>query len=306
MGPEGPQLVSRYQGCLVGLGVGDALGAPLEGMSRLDIERRYGRVDKMMAGGWHILGAGDYTDDTAMMLCIAHSIVERRRFDPGDIASRFLQWFDFGPIGIGRTTMIALSEMKKGTSWKEAGRLTHQKLGGKSAGNGSIMRCAPIALLDINDEKKLIGDSIESSRITHWDDEACWGAAAVNLIIARLLVDGKDGLLQDVMPHIENSTIREALEQAGRMSEVGCEPTAYVLDTLKAALCCFLSTQSFEEALVEAVNLGGDTDTVGAVCGAMAGAHYGIEAIPQKWEGLLQGREEMLDLASRIHSIAFR
>jgi len=297
-------LVSRFQGCLVGLGVGDALGAPVEGMSRADIERKYGRLDKMVGGGWHILGAGDYTDDTAMMLCIARSIAEKKRFDAADVASRFLHWFDFGPIGIGRTTMIALSEMKKGAPWNEAGRLAHQKLGGKSAGNGSIMRCAPIGLLDFKDHERLVKDSIESSTITHWDAQACWGAVAVNLIIAGLLTGESDGLLPDVAKRIEEPDVRETLEGVLGLDSVAGEPSAYVLDTLQAALWCFLNTSSFEDALVEAVNLGGDTDTVGAVCGAIAGARYGIEAIPQKWEGLLQGREEILELAERIHTLA--
>jgi ADP-ribosyl-[dinitrogen reductase] hydrolase len=176
MTPTEVSLVSRFRGCLVGLGVGDALGAPVEGMSRLEIKRRYGRVAEMLGGGWHGLPPGGYTDDTAVMLCIARSIVDRGCFDPEDVADKFLRWFNAGPVGIGRTTWIALSEMKRGASWREAGRIAHGRLGGLSAGNGSIMRCAPIALLHFNDYEMLVKDSIESSILTHWDPQACWGA----------------------------------------------------------------------------------------------------------------------------------
>ena len=297
-------LISRFQGCLVGLGVGDSLGAPVEGMSRAEIKRKYGQVTEMLGGGWHGLQPGGYTDDTAMMLCIARSIVEKGRFDPEDVAARFLHWFDAGPIGIGRTTWIALSEMKRGASWIEAGRIAHQRLGGLSAGNGSIMRCAPIGLLDFNDYERLVRDSIESSIITHWDPQACWGAVAVNLAIAEILRGKRGDLLSTLKGKIEQPEVRKAVDEVSRLKIGDLEPSAYVLDTLQAALWCFLTTSSFENALVAAVNLGGDTDTVGAVCGALAGASYGLEAIPPRWREPLRDREEILRLAQEIHKLA--
>jgi ADP-ribosyl-[dinitrogen reductase] hydrolase len=298
------KLVSRFKGCLVGVGVGDALGAPIEGMSKGEIRQKYGQVTRMLAGGWHVLGAGDYTDDTAMTLCIARSIVEKGTFDPQDAAMRFLEWFDFGPIGIGRTTAIALAEMKRGTSWDKAGESAHHRLGGMSAGNGSIMRCAPIGLLRFRDRDRLVRDSIDSSRITHWDPRACWGAVAVNLCIAEILEGRESGLLLNVAPMVEEPEVRGVIERAAGSDVFDREPTAYVLDTLEAASWCFANTATFEEALIAAVNLGGDTDTVGAVCGALAGAKYGLEAIPQKWEGLLQSREEIVELAEKILYLA--
>ncbi|MEE8471477.1 MAG: ADP-ribosylglycohydrolase family protein [Dehalococcoidia bacterium] len=297
-------LESRFQGCLVGLAVGDSLGAPMEGMSRVGIEGRYGRVTEMLGGGWHGLEPGGCTDDTAMMLCIARSIVEKGHFDPQDVAAKFLHWFDAGPIGIGRTTWVALSEMKGGASWEEAGKIAHQRLGGMSAGNGSVMRCGPIGLLDFDNHERLVEDSIGSSRITHWDPQACWGAVAVNLAIAEILRGEKDDLLSRVGRKVAQTEVMDAVHGVARLKVLDLEPSAYVLDTLQAALWCFLNTSSFEDALVTAVNLGGDTDTVGAVCGALAGAGYGLEAIPQRWQDPLQGRGEILWLAKKIYELA--
>jgi ADP-ribosyl-[dinitrogen reductase] hydrolase len=297
-------LLSSFRGCLVGLAVGDALGAPVEGMSRAEIQRVHGTLTEMTGGGWHGLEPGGYTDDAAMMLCIARSIAARGYFDPQDVAARFVDWFDAGPVGIGRTTWIALSEMKRGASWREAGRIAHERLGGKSAGNGSIMRCAPVGLLHFERRDRLIRDSIDSSVMTHWDPEACWGAVAVNAAIAEILHGRTGDILSGLIVAIEQPRVKEAVEEVARMKAFDREPSAYVLDTLQAAVWCFLKTSSFEDALVTAVNLGGDTDTVGAVCGALAGASYGLEAIPQRWLDPLQSREEILQLAGRIREVA--
>jgi ADP-ribosyl-[dinitrogen reductase] hydrolase len=299
-------LLSRFEGCLVGLAVGDALGAPVEGKSRAGIETVHGRLKDMVGGGWHGLPPGHYTDDTAMMLCIARSIIDKGCFDPEDAARRFLGWFDAGPIGIGRTTWIALSAMKDGASWKEAGEIAHQRLGGLSAGNGSIMRCAPIGLLDYRQPERLVEDSVNSSIITHWDPQARWAAVAVNLAIAEMLKGRKGNLLPVLLRGIEQAEVRDTVAGVLRLKRVDPEPSAYALDTLQAALWCLLNTSSFEEALVTAVNLGGDTDTVGAVCGAMAGACYGVASIPQRWRDPLQDRDEILRLARGIHELAIK
>ncbi|MBE0481290.1 MAG: ADP-ribosylglycohydrolase family protein, partial [Dehalococcoidia bacterium] len=250
------------------------------------------------------LSPGRYTDDMAMMLCIARSIVEKGCFDAGDVATRFLEWFDGDPVGIGRTTWLALSEMKRGASWLEASENAHRVLGGLSAGNGSIMRCAPIGLLDFRHEDRLIRDSIESSIITHWDPQARWGAVALNLAVALILLGQKCDMMKAVREKVQQPDVVRAVSEVEKWRSIDFEPSAYVLDTLQAALWCFLNTSSFEEALITAVNLGGDTDTVGAVCGALAGAEYGHEAIPVRWRDLLQDAEEIKRLAGQIYELA--
>lgn len=284
--------------------MGDALGAPVEGMWPEEIQRQYGRVNELLGGGWLGLGPGEWTDDTAMMLCIARSIVERGRFDPDDAARKFLGWFEAGALGIGRTTWVVLDALRRGASWRDAGRMAHDRLGGISAGNGSIMRCAPIALLDGKDRERLIRDSIDSSLITHWDPRACWGAVALNLAISQLVYEGRDALLERVTEGIENAEVGKAVARVAGMRLEDIVPSGFVLDTLQAALWCFLNTSSFEDALVTAVNLGGDADTIGAVCGALAGAGYGLVGIPMRWQQPLAGRLEIVELAERIHRLA--
>lgn len=302
------EMLERFQGCLVGLAVGDALGGPLEGLSPGQIEARYGGpVRDMVGGGWLDLRPGECTDDTYTMLCIAESIVARREFDMDDVAARFLAWYESGPKDIGNITRIALEELRRGAPWREAGMIANQRLQGRSAGNGSIMRCAPIGLFRFRDYRRLIQDSIDSSCFTHWDARAGYSAAAVNLAIAELVQGRREGMEKTVLFYLEkgDSRVRHALERLNKVKDKkALHPTSYVIDTFQAAFWCFLSTDTFEEALVTAVNLGEDADTVGAVCGALAGAWYGLENIPSRWLRKLENRARILSLAEDIYRLA--
>ena len=296
--------LGRFQGCLIGLAVGDALGAPLEFMTEAEIARQYGPVREYRGGGWLGLAPGEYTDDTQMMLCIARSIVAQGRFDPADVAERFVVWLDGGPKDAGNTTRRAIELLKGGVAWREAGERACAERGRMGAGNGSVMRCAPIALLDYRDERRLIEDSWNSSLITHGDPRACWGAVALNLLIAGLVAGGGEGLVEAVAARIAEREVREALLAAPGLAIAELRPSGFVVDTLQTALRCFLGAGSFEEALVSAVNLGGDADTVGAVCGALAGARYGLSSIPAHWQAGLRGAEEIRELAAGILALA--
>ncbi len=295
---------NHFTGCLLGVAIGDALGAPVEFLNAEEIKQRHGRVTEYLGGGWLNLKPGEYTDDTALMLCIARSIVDRKGFDAEDISKRFLKWLTGNPKDIGNITLTALQELKKGAPWQVAGKLAHEKLGGMSAGNGSIMRCAPIGLLHFRDEKNLIRDSLDSSLITHWDPRACCGTVALDMAIASLVHGEKDGLLINLGEKIEEPDTRKAVLDVANLKKSDLIPSGFVLDTLKCALWCFLNTNSLESAIVEAVNLGGDADTVGAVCGSLAGAYYGKEAIPQRWLEPLSGRDEIEKLALEIYKLA--
>lgn len=305
MGYEGEsRAVDRFQGCLVGLAVGDALGGPVEFWTPEQIAARYGRLQEMVGGGWLALRPGETTDDTAMMLCIARSIVATGRFAPDDAARRFLDWFRSRPKDTGGTTRQALTELERGTPWNRAGLLAHRALGGLSAGNGSIMRCAPIGLLYHDNERLLIRDSVYSAIITHFDQKASWAAVAVNLAIARLLSGGRDALLEEVAGKLQDRDVRQALAQVPHLDLDSVPASGYVLDTLQAAFWSLLTTGSFEDAVTTAVNLGGDADTTGAVCGALAGACYGLSAIPGRWLQVLEGREEIMALAAGLVGLA--
>ncbi len=294
-----------FSGCLLGLAVGDALGAPLEFMGRERIRQIHGRVTEMLGGGWLRLQPGEYTDDTEMMLCLARSIAEKGRFDPEDVVRRFVEWLAGGPTDIGITTRTTLAKIKDGMPWKEASRSTLEELGGKSAGNGALMRCAPIALLDLWDERALVQDTLTSCRLTHWHEAAGWAGVALNLAIAALLRGlPRADLLSYLLPRVDDPSIRHALSRAPELSAGAVRSSGYAADCLQAAFWAYLGTETFEEALVAVVNLGEDADTAGAVCGALAGAAYGLDAMPGRWRETLRGGDEITALAECICEIA--
>ncbi len=296
--------LDRCQGVLLGLAVGDALGAPLEFRQADEIARLYGGpVRNMLGGGFMGWDLGEWTDDTAMALCIGESILSQGCFHPADAAERFLRWFQSGPRDVGNTIAVAMHALAQGERWDRAGRWAHERLGGRSGGNGAIMRCAPVALLDYRVPERLIEDSINSALITHWDERACYGSAALNLAIAALL----QGASRDVALRLAADGVRAAcpevatlFDEAGAGERADLRPTGLSNDTLRLALWCLVRTESFEEALIAAVNLGGDADTGGAVCGALAGAHYGLSAIPGRWLKPLHERERLLRLATQL------
>lgn len=299
-------LLERYTGCLLGLACGDALGAPAEFLAPAEIASKYGVLRDMMGGGWLEITPGDWTDDTAMMLCLAESIADLGEVDPADVAQRFLSWHLTNPPDEGNITRRALEGLRQGVTWDAVGWVTHQSMGGMSAGNGSLMRCAPVALFDRRDCAALIQDSRDTSVITHFDERAGWSCAALNLAIAHLLEGECDGLLEWLLPQVEEPAVKACLAAVPARTAAQLHTGGYVLDTLESAFWCFLNTSGFEEAVVRVVNLGGDADTAGAVCGALAGAWYGVGAIPERWLGPLAARERITALAERLHELSAR
>lgn len=296
-------LEDRFTGTLVGVAVGDALGGPLETIStsRRKIPKN---VTEMLGGGWLKLKPGQITDDTEMTLCIARSIVERQQFNAEDIARRFVQWFYDSQIGAGGTTKTAIERLKQGIVWSESG---YSDIGLLSRGNGCVMRSSPVALLDYKDSEKLFKDSYLQSIITHPHPHCTHSAVFYNTIIANILLgNNKEKAYLDALKTIEHEP---ALLK--RYSEIPnatpYKPFGEVKNTVEAALHCLLTTGSFEDAIVKAVNLGGDADTTGAVTGALAGVYYGEKEIPSRWKEKLIDRhgnkilEELSTLGKEIY-----
>jgi ADP-ribosyl-[dinitrogen reductase] hydrolase len=300
------------RGCLAGLAVGDALGGPVEFMSRFEIAQRHGGVlRKMVGGGWLKLKPGETTDDTAMARALAESIVAQGQLDVDDVARRYVAWLQTKPKDVGNITKLALRAWEKGVTLPAAAMGAHRQLGGKSAGNGTIMRCPPIALRYIYDERRLIDGSRDEALITHFDPQAWTGSVAVNLLISYLLHDLPfDEALKRVAARVRREprsahAVAEVLETASPTIRSDALPTTgYVLDTLRIAVWALLAHTSFEEAVTAAVNLGGDADTQGAVTGALAGARWGYEAIPERWREPLRDRDELIKLADRLLELA--
>lgn len=277
-------LRDRYEGCMLGLACGDALGAPAEFRER----GSFVPVESMRDGGKFAVAKGQWTDDTSMALCLAMSLLECGGFDPLDQMEKYYQWATTGYLssrecafGIGKTIGNALALYHK----------TKQPYCGcnrpRSAGNGALMRLAPVPLYFFPDKDRVEHFAVESARTTHAAEE-CLQA---NRIFSRMLwmaLKGKektDILLScgrdanQVLPGLRSVVAGEYRDKA----EEEINSTGYVTHTLEAALWCFWKTDNFEEAVLNAVNLGGDADTVGAVCGQLAGAFYGCQAIPAAW-----------------------
>ena len=304
-GTDSSALRDRARGCLLGLACGDALGGPLEFMDEREIQRVHGTVRDFIGGGWLSLRPGETTDDTAMALDLARSLAVSGRVDPVDIASRWVRWMQSNPKDIGGTTREALGYIADGAPWEEAGDLVDQKAEafGGALGNGSIMRCAPVAVLLRGRTSDLIRASLDTSRITHANQICQWAAAALNLMIAYLLRGEIDGLADRVVSEVAEPSVRERLLGASSLDRDALKPGGHVLDTLESAVWAFANTKSLEDAVIVAANLGGDADTRAAVTGALAGARYGASAIPPRWLQALEGRDEIEQLADRLWAL---
>lgn len=297
-------LRDRYRGVLVGSAAGDALGATVEFMDRREIQERYGVLRDIVGGGWLRLPAGEVTDDTQMALCIARSIAERGQFDPDDVASRFVDWYRSNPPDIGNTTRRSLQLLDEGVPWHEAGAQTHREMRPRDASNGSVMRCAPVALLARGDPGFNALASADSSRITHANPLSIDGCVALNAAIAALLDDPYADALANAIEAAQEDLVIDSLAGVSKQTVESIDAGGYVLSTLQSAFWAVTTSASLEDAIVKAVNLGQDADTTGAVAGALAGAKWGYQAIPERWRDALVEHDTFVSLADRLLEIS--
>ena len=297
----------RFRGSLLGLAVGDALGAPAEFLTAEQVAQRWGILTEMVGGGCHDCEPGEITDDTEMMLCLAESLVSRGVFDAEDIMRRYVAWFDTDPVDVGITVRTVMLGVKSGTTWERAARRAHEVLGRMTAGNGSLMRTAPVALRYVNEPQSRAAVALADSALTHFDQVAGWACVAFDELIAAAIAGELGEQLPAIAARLQEDDPRVAvvLRQAGEATREEIVASGYVLDTLKAALWAVLRSGSFEDALITAVNLGDDADTAGAVAGALAGALYGEAAIPARWASALIVRDRVLAAADGLTDLAF-
>jgi len=302
--------LSRFRGCLIGLAVGDALGMPLEGMRASSIRGRVGRVRDFLDAPWRRLRAGQWTDDTKMMLCHARSIADKGRVDVEDTARRFVEWFESNDWrGIGGSTYESIQRLRAGVPPGESGAR-----GEMAAGNGVAMRIAPVGLIDCLDLERLRRDVRAVGVITHDNREAVAGAQAVAYAVARGARGDLDPrtLIPDTTAFIgacavsdrlllAESFLRSDMETPEALARLGT--SGYVVETVASAFFCFLRTpEDFEETVSRAVEGGLDADTTGAVAGAISGVYNGLEGIPARWRDSVEAAEEILALADRIYA----
>ena len=301
----------RFRGCLLGLAAGDALGTTLE----FKPPGSFKPLDDMVGGGPFHLKAGQWTDDTSMALCLATSLAECGGFDAEDQMRRYVRWYREGYLSstevcfdIGGATRGALSRFEK----------TGDPYAGSSdpwaAGNGSLMRLAPVPMFYAGDPAEAIERSAASSKTTH---------GAVNAVdacryYAALIVGALRGVGKETLPSArycptegyweEHPLAAEVDEVAGgsfrRKEPPEIDGAGYVVRALEAALWAFYKSTDFRSGALLAVNLGNDADTTGAIYGQLAGAHYGAGAIPAEWRNRLAMRSEIESLADRLYGFA--
>ncbi len=304
-------LLDRYLGCLVGLAVGDAVGTALE----FKRPGSFKPITDMVGGGPFRLKPGQWTDDTSMALCLAASLIEKKNFDPKDQMERYVKWYKEGYMSsngvcfdIGNATRSALMNFQK------TGNPFSGSTGEHSAGNGSLMRLAPLPLFYANDPTQAIRMSGESSKTTH-AHPACVDACRyfAGLIVGALQGASKEKILSEKYCPVEgywtqNRLHPEILPIADgdykRKQPPQINGKGHVVRTLEAALWAFYSTESFEEGCLKVVNLGDDADTTGAVYGQIAGAFYGYDSIPVKWRDKLAKRDLLEETAKSLFRAA--
>ena len=289
---------SRFLGCLVGLAVGDALGAPVEFKAR----GTFRPVTGMRGGGTHGLKAGEWTDDTSMALCLADSLIARG-FDPMDQMRRYWDWYSTGYnsvngkcFDIGITTRAALE------TWNRKGGTFQPDDNPNSAGNGALMRLAPIAMHYAHDPLKAMQMADQSTLTTHGAPEA---RTCSQIFVARLvaeLTNNHDGPMGPA-GYPPGRTLSIAMRNYLHKDRDEIRGTGYCVDSLEAALWCVDNTQNFDDAVLMAVNLGDDTDTTGAIAGQIAGAKYGVQGIPQEWVGQLAMSGAIVERAGQLYDI---
>lgn len=297
----------RFIGCLLGLACGDAVGTTVEFSPR----GTFPPVTDMIGGGPFGLNPGEWTDDTSMALCLAASLLHKQGFDATDQMNRYCNWARVGYMSSnGRCFDIGVTVSRALDRYLEDGNPFAGDIDPQTAGNGALMRLAPIVMFYSGSAKDVFKYSGESTRVTHAAHEAIECSRLFGLQLQRALAGAsKDEILSVDSPERLSANV-QALAERRYASKCRDEirGTGYCVDSLEAALWCFARTDSFEEAVLAAANLGDDADTTAAICGQVAGAYYGANAIPSLWRERLVMREEIeqmaLSLANSQHSIA--
>jgi ADP-ribosyl-[dinitrogen reductase] hydrolase len=273
---------------LIGLAIGDAFGAPLEGSPAPRV-----RITEMLPGGRHPRTKGAITDDTLQALAVAASLVACRRFDPDDMMARLVAAYRTSPQWFGPTSSTVFDLVIDGVPATEAAAVAYGKLGA-SRSNGSVMRGFPIGVFC--PPQRVAEISIACSCLTHHDSVAAHCSVWLNLMTSLMCRGStREEAYRAACARCRNE---EVLTMLGNYKKYAPEPSLDALLCSHAALFCFMDAETFEDALVSAVNLGGDADTVGACCGALAGANWGMGAIPQRWV------RDLVDYP-RISSVAY-
>lgn len=294
-----PSPRQRARGGLLGLACGDAVGTTLEFAPR---DSRPPVTDMVGGGPFH-LHPGQWTDDTSMALCLAESLLACHGFDARDQLERYVRWWRDGYLSstgtcfdIGATTRQALA------NYLASGRLVADNDQPHKAGNGSLMRLAPVVLWYWPDRRAAVAEAAESSRTTHAAAEAVDACRVLAVVLCNALDGQPASALLDGAITVARTPKLQAIARGEYRNKPrdAIRSSGYSVDSLEAALWCVQATGDFRDAILLAANLGDDADTVAAITGQIAGALYGVEAIPPHWRTALSRAREIDALACRL------
>jgi ADP-ribosyl-[dinitrogen reductase] hydrolase len=293
---------ARFIGALAGLAVGESLGAPYE----FKKQGSFVPSKEIIGGGqWE---AGEPTDDVDLTLALLR-VVSRGSLDVSQVAQNYLKWFNNKPKDIGNLTKSALLNLRAGDPPSQSGALAWEDSGRQAAGNGSVMCCAPIGLLHFKHLDNLSEDAATVSRITHYDPRCVGGCVAVATCIALLIRGEHDEAVSRAATAGGefSDDVRAVIERGANKTpdqlHVDGDDMGYVLVSLELCFAALASAKSFEEGLLAVVARGGDTDTNGCIAGALLGAKFGKNQIPDRWVSKCKAIPELLALGEAMHKV---
>jgi len=280
----------RHVGSLIGLAIGDALGAPLEGSPQPEVW-----LAEYRSGGRHSRKNGEFTDDTLQAIAVAQSLVACRGFCESDLVKKLSESYIQKPEWFGPTSTFFFDLVKTGTVPHRAALLVHRRRGG-SRTNGSVMRGFPLGIFFPAPEVYPV--SLTCSRVTHYDPVAGHCSAFLNVLVSDMCRgSSRAAAFRHARSLCTNNEVHAVL---GSYDQYDPDPSLDSVLCSHAALHSFMHAKSAEMAILSAVNLGGDADTVGACTGALAGAYWGLDALPLRWRQGLERYAELVRLAERV------
>ena len=306
-------LQDRFRGVMLGLAAGNALGVPVEGQSAHAIRRRF-------SGGVTEISPEErerpWDDDLAQSALLAEVLAETDELDPESFAARLVVWAQENGRGIGTLTRSVIEELNSGRSSQEASRIAWERNPMSNAGNGAVMRCPPVALRHFRSGVDLVRTARSSALVTHFDARCEWSTVVTSLATATCLggepapvgdmasatgaVGGGQGWLSDSIAQVTEAVQSVEGASLGALELDNPVDLGFTLKAMQVALWCTAQPGGFEETVVAVVNEGGDTDTNGAIAGAVMGARHGASSIPQRWLDNIADTGDLTKLADRL------
>ena len=296
----------KATGALVGLAIGDALGAPIEGVAADDLD---GEQTELTGGGPHGLRPGQGTGDTEMALRLATSLVEVGGYDPDRTLGHYLDWYRTAPAGMSDHMRQVLGSVEGGADAYRATSAVHFDAGA-NVGNGAVMRATPIGIAFAGREEALRDATLADAALTHFDPLPGKVALLHNQVVSWTLTAGPPLVFKQLKDpewlddRIEDVVIPATAGVLGYAVALSKSESGSALTAIAIALAAFFNADDFEKGLIWAVNLGGDADTNGAVTGALLGARFGAAAIPERWLSVLERRSELEGLGRQLAAMA--